>query len=67
MFNDLKDFEKFLKICRKQGVTEVSFQGTSVKLGDLPSKNHMDDSDEIPTDMPSDEELIFHAVGALPT
>lgn len=67
MITDLKDFEKFLKICRKQGVKEVSFQGTSVTLGDLPTRNNSDESDEVPTDMLSDDELIFHAVGALPT
>jgi hypothetical protein len=65
MINDLKDFEKFLKICRKQGVTEVTFQGTSVKLGDLPSKGSSG-SDEIETDGPTDDELIFAAVGGLP-
>lgn len=38
MIQDLKDFDKLLKICRKQGVTEVSFQGISLKFGDLPHK-----------------------------
>lgn len=64
MLNDLKDFEKFLKICRKQGITEVNFHGTLVKFGELPLKqNGQDDSDEIMTDEPSIEELMFHAVG----
>lgn len=64
MINDLKDFEKFLKICRKQGITEASFQGTSVKFGDLPNKNAGDDSDEIQTpDELSPEEMMFYAVG----
>lgn len=63
MINDLKDFEKFLKICRKQGVTEVSFHGHSVKLGDMPSKqNEADESDEIPTDELTPEQLMFYAV-----
>lgn len=65
MINDLKDFEKFLKICRKLGVTEVSFAGTSVKLGDLPSRQ-TDDSDDIPTDELSPEELMFYAVNKAP-
>lgn len=62
MLNDLKDFEKFLKICRKQGVTEVTLAGTSVKLGDLPSKSTQDDSDDIPTDELTPEQLMFYAV-----
>jgi len=61
--NDLKEFERFLKICRKQGVTEVTYNGTSVKLGDLPQKaSQQDESDEIPTDEPTPDEMIFYAV-----
>ncbi len=63
MINDLKDFEKFLKICRKQGVKEVSHNGTSVVLGDLPMRTNTDESEEIPTDELSPEELMFYAVG----
>lgn len=61
MLNDLKEFEKFLKICRKQGVTDVSFAGVSVKLGELPSKNQ-DDSETIETDELSPEQMMFYAV-----
>lgn len=61
MLNDLKEFEKFLKICRKQGITEVSFAGTSVKFGELPVKSSSE-SDEIQTDELTPEELMFYAV-----
>lgn len=59
MINDLKEFEKFLKICRKQGVTEVALQGVSVKLGDLPNK-HQEETEEVPTDSLSEDELMFY-------
>lgn len=62
MLNDLKDFEKFLKICRKQGVTEVTYGGACVKMGELPLKQP-DDSEEISTDGLSDEELAFYHLG----
>lgn len=62
MLNDLKDFEKFLKICRKQGVSDVSLAGVSVKLGELPSRAEQTESDEVPTDELSPEEMIFYAV-----
>lgn len=66
MINDLKDFEKFLKICRKQGVTEVSFGGATVKLGELPSKeNEASDVEEIPTDALTQDELIYYAVNGV--
>lgn len=60
MINDLKDFEKFLKICRKQGVSDVTLSGISVKLTDLPQKQTEAESDEIPTDELSPEELMFY-------
>lgn len=63
MINDLKEFEKFLKICRKQGVSDVTVNGVSVKLGALPSKSSdEDDSDEIPTDELTPEQLMFYAI-----
>ncbi len=63
MLSDLKELEKFLKICRKQGVTDISFAGVSVKLGDLPAKTEANDSDEIPTDELTPEQMMFYAVG----
>lgn len=66
MLTDLKELEKFLKICRKQGVTDISFEGISVKLGALPTKTE-DSSDEIPTDELTPEQMMFYAVGGAPT
>lgn len=64
MLNDLKEFEKFLKICRKQGVTDVAFAGVTVKLGNLPHKasHDEDESEEIPTDALTPEQMTFYAV-----
>lgn len=61
MINDLKEFEKFLKICRKQGVSDITFEGVSVKLGNMPSKADSSD-DEIPTDELTPEQLMYYAV-----
>lgn len=61
MITDLKDFEKFLKICRKQGVSDVTCNGITVKLGNLPTKNDAEEeAEEIPTDGLSPEELAFY-------
>jgi hypothetical protein len=62
MLKDLKELEKFLKICRKQGIDEISFEGLSVKFGSLPLKaaNQIEE-DEILTDELSPDELIFYA------
>ncbi len=63
LISDLKEFEKFLKICRKQGVSDVTFAGCSVKLGDLPRKaDQSEESDEIPSDELTPDEMIFYAV-----
>lgn len=57
---EIKELEKILKLCRKQGVNEISFEGLVVKFGDLPRKDlPSDDSEEIPEDMLSDEQLMF--------
>lgn len=68
MLSDLKELEKFLKICRKQGVLEISFAGTAVKLGDLPLKaDREDDADvSIPTDELTPEQLMFYAINGGP-
>lgn len=62
MISDLKEFEKFLKICRKQGVTDVTLEGISVKLGDLPSKSESSDEEVQTPDALTNDELIFYAV-----
>lgn len=38
MIPDLKGLERLLKLCRKQGVTEIVCEGLSLKLGDPPGK-----------------------------
>jgi hypothetical protein len=60
MITDLKDFEKFLKICRKQGVSDVTCNGISVKLGSLPNKTEADSAEEIETDSLTPDELMFY-------
>jgi hypothetical protein len=62
MIDDLKELEKFFKICRKQGVTDISCMGITAKFGDLPNKLQQDESDTIPTDELTPEQLMFYAV-----
>jgi hypothetical protein len=58
---DLKDLERLFKICRKQGVTEIHMDDLHIKFGDLPTKESGDQSDEIPTDELTPEQLMFYA------
>ena len=37
MIPDLKALEKLLKLCRKQGVTEIAYEGLSLKFGEIPA------------------------------
>ena len=39
-FKDIKDLEKLMKLCRKQGVTELNADNLSMKFGDLPERQH---------------------------
>lgn len=66
MIKTLDEFTTFLKICRKQGVNEVKFEGVSVSFGDLPRKlkDGEDSKDQdIPTDELSPEQLMFYSAG----
>jgi len=63
MIKDLKDLEKFFKLCRKQGISEISIEGVSVKFGDLPYKPSSSSEDtEIETEGLTPEELMFYSV-----
>ncbi|MES2347840.1 MAG: hypothetical protein V4641_09765 [Pseudomonadota bacterium] len=50
---DQKELKTLLKLCRQQGVTEIAFEGVSIKFGDLPppkpgKKDADDDDDDAP-------------------
>jgi hypothetical protein len=73
---EIKELEKILKLCRKQGVMEISLEGLSFKLGDLPVENFragtVQESDPVdpyknfPTGDLSPEQLLFYSAGGLP-
>lgn len=65
MIKDLDELTTFLKICRKQGVTDIKFEGFSVVFGELPKKSRKDGEtdDEIPTEELSPEQLMFYSAG----
>jgi len=76
MIQNLKDLERLLKLCRKQGVTEVKLGDVELKFGDLPPESRPSrDQDLIPTDNPyadfpdgelTPEQLMFYSAGGLP-
>jgi hypothetical protein len=73
MIQNLKDLEKMLKLCRKQGVTEITTSEVSFKLGDLPVRHPNDsieDQDSLLEGFPdtplTNEELTFFANGGDP-
>lgn len=76
MIESIKDLEKLLKLCRKQGVTEIKFGSVEFKLGDLPfEQGRMHPAAESSTDNPyanfpdgelTPEQLMFYSAGGLP-
>ena len=72
MVQSIKDLERLLKLCRKQGVTELTAFEISFKLGDLPVRHpeqSIEDQDQIenfPDGMLTPEELTFFANGGNP-
>lgn len=75
MIENIKDLEKLLKLCRKQGVTEITLGSVAFKLGELPEANAQTqtaeeseeaDYSQFPDGPLSPEELTFFANGGLP-
>lgn len=73
MVQSLKDLEKLLKLCRKQGVTEITTTDVSFKLGEIPTKtlvHEVEDQEEQYLNFPdgplTNEELTFFASGGNP-
>lgn len=63
MIQDLAEFEKLLKICRKQGVKSIQLGGVVVAFGDLPKKSKASDESDIETDELTPEQLMFYSSG----
>lgn len=75
MITDLKDFQKLLKICRAQGITELDLHGLKVKFGELPMT--VGQTQDIPTETGNPyanfpqgeltpEQLMFYSAGGKP-
>lgn len=60
---ELKEFEKFLKICRKYGVLDAEFDKIKVKLTENHENRIISESTEIETEELTPEQLMFYAVG----
>lgn len=75
MIKDLKELEKLLKLCRKQGVTEIKLGDIALTLGDLPTEKPEASIEEaestdpyanFPTGTLTPEQLIFYSSGGIP-
>lgn len=76
MIESLKDLEKLLKLCRKQGVTKIALGSVSFELGNLPEIRRVDNSvEEVDQDDPyanfpqgdlTPTQLMFYSSGGNP-
>lgn len=72
MIESLRDLEKLLKLCRKQGVLEIKLGSVELKLGDLPTENGTTSTEAeapyqgFPQGELTPEQLIFYSSGGLP-
>lgn len=75
MIENLKDLERLLKLCRKQGITDIKLGSVEIKFGDLPaSERGQAFQEEQPADpyanFPQGElsptQLMFYSAGGLP-
>jgi hypothetical protein len=71
MVESIKDLKSLLKLCRQNGVTEITWGGASFKLGEVPRAINGDVEDIEESDVPdlemplSPEELTAFANGAM--
>lgn len=74
MIKDIKELEKLLKLCRKQGVTEIKLGDVEFKLGELPiikAPQEATDEDDVFNGMTEDDideitgvsKMAFYSVG----
>lgn len=58
---NVKELEKLLKMCRKQGITELTMQGMSFKFGDIPRDpgEAEEPAEVVSLAMPSPEEMAY--------
>lgn len=73
MIDSLKDLEKFLKLCRKQGITKASCGTLSFEFGELPKGTQIVQEDTIenpysnfPQGELTPEQLAFYSSGGTP-
>ncbi len=65
MIKDIKELEKLLKVCRRQGIDHLKMEGIEVKFGEMPLKSDprsATDDDDVPSDELTPEQLAFYAV-----
>ena len=65
MIDSLKDLERLLKLCRKQGVLELKIRGCEFRLGDKPTETGTEITDETgkqaEQEILSQEDLMFYS------
>lgn len=77
MIESLKDLERLIKLCRKQGVAKIDCQGISFELGEAPStvrarqaqqerEMKEDPYKNFPSGELTPEQLIFYSSGGVP-
>jgi len=73
MIQDLKDLEKFFKLCRKQGVVKADLSSLTFEFGDLPTTKTSGDESEpsqslenFPDGELTPEQLIYYSSGGSP-
>jgi hypothetical protein len=75
MIENLKDLERLLKLCRRQGVQEIELGTVKLKLGDLPvvetphvagDTEPRDPYVDFPDVVLTPEQLMFYSAGGVP-
>ena len=72
---ETKKLKQIIALCRKMGVESIEFVGIKITLGTEPAKaprkgaakkHNESPTEEVETDSPTEQELLFWSTGALP-
>ena len=66
MIKDLGELQKLLKLCRKQGVTEITLGNVIIKFGDLPQEMNSEEASAETEEVSGADQYILQQLGLAP-
>lgn len=73
MISNLKELEKFFKLCQKQGIKKADLNAMSFEFGEIPGEKSVQNEEQVqvsydnfPEGVLTPEQLMFYSSGGVP-